>query len=201
LRNPVIEYKKELEIMSSLPLQKKYEEYAYVLDFNPHCKSKMIRGREGPILQAIGEERLTLLEILALNGVEFKVGERIYIGKEGRTKVVSVLGKLIHEELSNDAVSELETIAELVIKNNEDQYIEIFNSLHPVTPRLHALELIPGIGKTFMNQIINERSRLPFKNFDNLQERTGIKEPTKLIAKRIVEEISGSSRVNLFVHR
>ena len=187
--------------MSSLPHQKKYEEYAYVLDFNHRGRSQMIRGREGPILQAIGEERLPLLEVLALNGVEFQVGERIYIGKEGRTKVVSVLGKLIHEELSNDAASELEPIAELVIKNNEDQYIEIFNSLHPVTPRLHALELIPGIGKTFMNQIINERSRLPFKNFDNLQERTGIKEPTKLIAKRIVEEISGSSRVNLFVHR
>ena len=101
--------------MSSLPPQKKYEEYAYVLDFSPRGKSQMIRGREGPILQAMGEERLTLLEILALNGVEFQVGERIYIGKEGRTKVISVLGKLTYEELSNDATGELESIAELVV--------------------------------------------------------------------------------------
>ena len=187
--------------MSSLPPQKKYEEYAYVLDFSPRGKSQMIRGREGPILQAMGEERLTLLEILTLNGVEFQVGERIYIGKEGRTKVISVLGKLTYEELSNDATGELESIAELIIKNNEDRYIEIFNSLHPVTPRLHALELIPGIGKTFMNQIIAERNSMPFKNIDDLQERTGLKEPTKLIAKRIVEEISGSSRITLFVRR
>ena len=186
--------------MSSLS-QKKYEEYAYVLDFSPRGKSQMIRGREGPILQAIGEERLSLLEILALNGVEFQAGERIYIGKEGRTKIISVLGKLTYEEISNDAISDLESIAELIVKNNEDRYIDIFNSLHPVTSRLHALELIPGIGKTFMNQIINERSRLPFKNFDNLQERTNLKEPTKRIAQRIVEEISGSSRVTLFVNR
>jgi putative nucleotide binding protein len=187
--------------MSSLLPQKKYEEYAYVLEFSPRGKSQMIRGREGPILQAMGEERLTLLEILALNGVEFQVGERIYIGKEGRTKVISVLGKLTYEELSNDATSELESIAELVIKNNEDRYIEIFNSLHPVTPRLHALELIPGIGKTFMTQIIAERSRMSFKSFDNLQERVGLKDPIKLIAKRIVEEISGGSRITLFVRR
>tara|TARA_B100001971_G_C18095690_1_gene485961 strand:- start:348 stop:911 length:564 start_codon:yes stop_codon:yes gene_type:complete len=187
--------------MSSLPSPKQYEEHAYVLDFNLRGKSQMIRGQEGPILQAMGEARLTLLELLGLNGMEFQVGERIYIGKEGRTKVVSVLGKLTYEELSNDATNELETIAELIIKNNEDRYIEIFNSLHPLTPRLHALELIPGIGKTFMNQIINERNRLPFKNFENLQERTNLKEPTKRIAQRIVEEISGSSRVTLFVNR
>tara|TARA_B100002003_G_scaffold147468_1_gene136528 strand:- start:381 stop:944 length:564 start_codon:yes stop_codon:yes gene_type:complete len=187
--------------MSSLPHQKKYEEYAYVLDFNHRGRSQMIRGREGPILQAIGEERLPLLEVLALNGVEFQVGERIYIGKEGRTKVVSVLGKLTYEELSGDATNELEPIAELIVKNNEDRYIDIFNSLHPVTPRLHALELIPGIGKTFMHQIIAERDRMPFKSFDNLQERTGLKDPTKLIAKRIVEETSGSSRVTLFIRR
>jgi len=187
--------------MSSLPPQKKYEEYAYVLDFSHHSKSQMIRGREGPILQAMGEERLPLLEVLALSRVEFQVGERIYIGKEGRTKVVSVLGKLTYEDLSSDAKGELESIAELVVKNNEDRYIDIFNSLHPVTPRLHSLELIPGIGKTFMNQIISERSRFPFKSFDNLQERTGLKDPIKLISKRIVVEISGGSRITLFYRR
>jgi len=47
--------------------QKKYEEYAYVLDFMPHGKSILIKGREGSIIQAIGKEWLTLLEILALN--------------------------------------------------------------------------------------------------------------------------------------
>ncbi|MFQ6135328.1 MAG: DUF655 domain-containing protein [Nitrososphaerales archaeon] len=186
--------------MSSLH-SKKYEEYAYVLDFIPRGKSQIIKGREGPILQAIGEDRLTLLEILALNGVEFDVSERICIGKEGRTKVVSVLGKLTYEELSNEAKSELEVVVELLVKNNEKRYVDTFNSLQPVTPRLHALELIPGIGKTFMNQILDERSRKPFTSFDELQERIGLREPAKLIAKRIVEEISGGSRVTLFVRR
>ena len=184
----------------SLNSQKKYEEYAYVLDFNRRGKSQMIRGREGPIIQAIGEERLILLEILAMSGTEFQVGERIYIGKEGRTKIVSVLGKLTYDELTTEAKNEIETTAHLMVINNEARFISIFNSLHPVTPRLHALELIPGIGKTLMTHIIAERDRMPFKSFNDLQERVGLKDPAKLIAKRIVEEMSGESRINLFVH-
>ena len=46
------------------PTSRKYEEYAYVLDFNPRGKSTTVRGREGIIITAIGEDRLTLLEVL-----------------------------------------------------------------------------------------------------------------------------------------
>lgn len=188
-------------MMNNIHSQKKYEEYAYILDFNSRGKSQMIKGREGPIIQALGEDRLTLLEILALNGVDFTLGERIYIGKEGRTKVISVLGKLSYEELSSESSNELENVAQKVILNNEARYVDIFNSLHPLTPRLHALELIPGIGKTFMNQIIKERSIMPFTSFDNIQERVSLKEPSKHIAKRVVEELSGSSRITIFVNQ
>ena len=52
-----------------------------------------------------------------------------------------------------------------------------------------------------MNQIIKERGIMPFKSFDDIQERIGLKDPSKHIAKRIVEELSGSSRINLFVHQ
>ena len=73
---------------------RKYEEYAYVLDYKSRAKSTTVRGRIGVIVIALGEERLTLLEILGIENSTFDVGERIYIGKEGRTKVQSVLGKM-----------------------------------------------------------------------------------------------------------
>ena len=38
-------------------------------------------------LSAIGEQRLTLLEILGAEDSSFEIGEKIYIGKDGRTKV------------------------------------------------------------------------------------------------------------------
>ena len=78
---------------------RKYEEYAYVLDFVERGKSSTVRGREGIIVTGIGEDRLTLLEILGVPDSSFEVGERIYIGKEGRTKVLSVLGKMVHGKI------------------------------------------------------------------------------------------------------
>ena len=40
---------------------RKYEEYAYVLDFNSKGRALTVRGRDGIIVTAIGEDRLTLL--------------------------------------------------------------------------------------------------------------------------------------------
>ena len=45
---------------------RKYEEHAYVLDFKSRGKSITVRGRTGVIVNAIGEERLALLEILGV---------------------------------------------------------------------------------------------------------------------------------------
>jgi len=77
-----------------LPAEKRYEEFAYVLDFIPRGKSSIIKGREGPIVQALGEERLTLLELLAVENQDFETGEKLRIGREGRAKILSVFGKL-----------------------------------------------------------------------------------------------------------
>jgi putative nucleotide binding protein len=180
---------------------KKYEEFAYVLDFMPRGKSVVIKGREGPMVQAIGEERLTLLELLAMENQDFEVEEKVKIGKEGREKIVSVLGKLTYEELSAEAKGTLPGVAEALVMRNEPKYVSYFNDLQPLTPRLHALELIPGIGKTFMKEIVEMREKRPFTSFDDVQTRVGLRDPAKMISKRIVEELSGEARVSLFVKR
>ncbi len=184
-----------------LSADKKYEEFAYVLDFLPRGKSVVIKGREGPMVQAIGEERLTLLELLAMENQNFDVGERVKIGKEGREKIVSVLGKLAFEELSSEAKGALPVVVENLVKANEAKYVSYFNELQPLTPRLHGLELIPGIGKTFMKEIISTRERQPFTSFDDIQKRVGLRDPARMIARRIVEELSGGSRISLFVKK
>jgi putative nucleotide binding protein len=181
--------------------EKRYEEYAYVLDFLPRGKSVVIKGREGSIVQAIGEERLTLLELLAADDQDFEPGERLRIGREGRDKILSVLGKLTYEELTQEAKSQLPSICEVIVKGNEAKYVAYFNELQPLTPRLHGLELIPGIGKTFMKSIVELREKSPFTSFEDIQNRVGLRDPAKLVAKRITEEISGDSRINIFVKK
>ena len=184
-----------------LPVEKRYEEYAYVLDFIPRGKSSIIKGREGPIVQALGEERLTLLELLAVENQDFETGEKLRIGREGRAKILSVFGKLAYEDLTAEAKAQLLSVCEIIVKNNEAKYVAYFNELQPLTPRLHGLELIPGIGKTFMKTIIETREKQPFTSFDDIQTRVGLREPAKLVAKRIAEELSGASRINIFVKK
>jgi putative nucleotide binding protein len=180
---------------------RKYEEYAYVLDFLQRGKSTTVRGREGIIIQAIGEERLTLLELLGIQNMNFEVGERVYIGRDGRDKVTSVLGRLEYDDISQPAKNELANIVEKIVIRNEKRFISYVNVAQPITPRIHALELIPGIGKTYMMAIIKERDKKKFDSFIDIQNRVGLRDPAKLFAKRIIDEISGEVRMNLFVRK
>jgi len=180
---------------------RKYEEYAYVLDSKSRSKSTTVRGRTGIIVIAIGEERLTLLEILGIENSTFDVGERIYIGKEGRTKVQSVLGKMDYVKISDSTKDEIPTVVESIVTKNEAKFVDYINNAQPLTPRIHALELIPGIGKTYLNVIIKEREKASFESFVDIEKRVGLKEPIKHMSQRIVEEISGETRMNLFVKR
>ncbi|MGE0243119.1 MAG: DUF655 domain-containing protein [Nitrososphaeraceae archaeon] len=180
---------------------RKYEEYAHIIEFIIRGKSSTVKKREGIIIQAIGEERLTLLELLGDPSQNFEIGERVYIGREGRTKIISVLGRLNYNDLSPSARNEIPIAIEKIVDIKEIKFVNYFNNAQPITPRIHGLELIPGIGKIYMKSILTEREKKKFESFNDIQERVGIKDLQKLITKRIVEEISGETRMNLFVRK
>lgn len=180
---------------------RKYEEYAYVLDYDSKGRSKTVRGREGIIITALGEERLTLLEILGSESSIFEIGEKVYIGKEGRTKVESVLGKLEYDNISSTAQNEVRSVVESIVTNNEKRFVDYVNNARPLTPRKHSLELIPGIGKTYLKLILEQISRNKFSDYKDMEERAGLKDPVNHITKRIMEEITGETLFHLFVKR
>lgn len=180
---------------------RRYEEHAFVLDVNPHGRSSTVRGREGIIVTAVGEGRLTLLEMLGVANSSFGVGERVYIGRQGRTKILSVLGKIGYDRITGAARGELPAVVEAIVAGNEEKFVGQLNSAGPLTPRIHMLELIPGIGKTYLKTMLDERGRRRFEGYDDLEERVGFKDPVKQISKRIMEEITGEARMNIFVKR
>ena len=106
-----------------------------------------------------------------------------------------------YEHISSSAQSELSTVVENIVITNETKFVEYLNNARPLTPRIHALELIPGIGKTYMKTMLEEREKKKFENYVDLQDRVGFKDPVKHISERIMDEISGESRMNLFVKR
>lgn len=180
-------------------MEKRYEEYAYVLDYLPHGRpSARPTYRAGALVQVVGEEFFTLLEATLREGLVLKPYDRVYVGKEGRQEITYIIGRIGFDELSSAARVELPSVLEKIILNREGWFINFFNTAQAITPRMHALELIPGIGKKYMWQIINEREKTPFKNFGDLQQRANIPSPAKLVTKRILEELSGESKYRLF---
>jgi len=183
--------------------EKRYEEYAYVLDFLPHGRPGIrVSGkagyRAGALVQLIGEEFFTLLEALVKDGVTLKAHDRVYVGKDNREEITYIIGRVRYDELTATAKMELQAGVSRIVLDREQWFVNFFNTARAVTPRMHALELIPGIGKKYMWQVIGEREKKPFESFEDLQKRTEIPNPVKLITKRILEELAGESKYLLF---
>jgi putative nucleotide binding protein len=180
------------------------EETAIILDFLPHGYpfDNTPSFKKTAIVQAIGKERLSLLEAVPKKDVELKIHEEVYIGEGKRDKIHHVNGKLDPEKLTGTARAELEiVIKELVIKN-EQKYVEFFNKAQPLTTRMHILELLPGLGKKHMWEIIEQREIEPFKSLEDLKKKVKLMpDPLKMLIKRIMCEIEGLEKYNLFVGR
>ncbi len=174
------------------------EEYAIVLDFLPTGYPNSYSNE--PIAQAIGTKYFTLLELVARHGVNLLLQQKVYIGPEKRPEIERIKGRLPFDKLTHTAVSELDKAIETVIREDEARFINFFNKAGPVTIRMHSLELLPGIGKKHMEQILEEREKKPFESFADLSARVKLlPDPIKMIKDKIMEELRGEAKYYLFV--
>ncbi len=185
----------------------KKEEYAVVLDYlsRGYVKSDMSKFGGKPIAQAIGTEQFTLLELAPKNGVDLEIQDTVYIGKGKREKIYRVLGKLDFENLTATSRIELEYAIRDIVEANEETYVEFFNTTDALSTRLHTLELIPGIGKKYMWDIIKAREEKPFESFKDISERLPtLADPAGMIVKRVQQELDtsapkrGKNKYNIF---
>ncbi len=187
--------------MSSRIMIRRYEEYAYVLDylpFPPPSLTMKIKWR-GPIVQAIGEEYFMLLELAPKPDASFSLGERVFIGKGEREKIDHVIRRITYDELTPTAKDELPRVVEKIVESNEARFVRFFNEAPPLTTRMHSLELLRGVGKKLLWEILRERERKPFESFEDIRKRTRLSDPKKAIVERILEELQGEEKYYLFV--
>src|SRR3989338_1050984 len=178
------------------------EEIAIVLDFLPNGYPYDDRPMymKTPIAQAIGKEHFVLLELVPKKGIHLQPYEEVYIGEGKREKIHHIVGKLAATKLTSTAKSELEYAIKELVKKNEPRFVEFFNVAKPLSTRMHQIELLPGVGKKHMWEILNAREEKPFESFEDLKKRVKlIPDPEKLIIKRILEELEGAEKHKLFV--
>jgi len=185
--------------------QKKYEDFAYVLDIFPASQLRsrapnIIVHRDEFIVQLIGEEFFTLLEAAVPKDHKPVIGSRIYIGRDVPRSILRILRRINYDDLTVNARANLENAVRKIVEENEKKFIEFFNKSTPVTPRMHALELIPGVGKKIAMKIISEREVKPFESFEDLKKRIGLQDPMRALVQRILEELSNpEEKYRLFV--
>ncbi len=184
----------------------KVEDYAYILDWLPQGAPGGNFGKREPLVYAIGDEEFKLFELVPKANAQVTIGTRTYIGKDTsevkRDVVDHVKRRISYNELTNNAMSELEYVINDIVLDKETRFIRFFNEAEGISLRKHMLEELPGLGKKFMNAILDERKKGGFKSFSDLTERTGIKAPEKFIVARIVLEVSDPDRKRyIFVSR
>jgi putative nucleotide binding protein len=173
------------------------DESAIVLDFLPKGRAA---GKSEALAQVLGINYFGLLEVVIKPGTAVKSGDKIYIGEGERKEVERIKRRISSNELTTLAKSELHFVVEKIVKENEAKYVEFYSKSQSLSTRLHSMELLPGIGKKHMWDIIEERKKGPFKSFDDLKSRVKLlPDPVGMIVKRILMEIENENeRYRLF---
>ena len=167
------------------------DENVVVLDF---LASGHATGRREPIAQVLGLKYFSLLELVIKKDVVVKNGDSLYIGEDKREKVDHIKRRIEVKDLTTFAKSELPFIVKKIVNEDEKRFAEFFNTARPLSTRLHQLELLPGVGKKHMWQIIEERKKGAFKNFTDVKSRINLlPDPKEAIIKRIMEELENEN--------
>ncbi len=165
---------------------------AIVLDvlMKGHPDDPRPQFKREPIVQAIGVEQFKLLELVPKPSVVIDLYEKVYIGDSERLKIERVKRRIGYEDLTPTARGELPFILEKLVKEREAEYVAFFNKAISITPKLHMLHLLPGIGKKLMWEILETRTRKPFETFADISTRIkAIPHPEKMVLARIMEEL------------
>ncbi len=178
------------------------EEYVVVLDYLPngYPLDNIPAHKKTPIAQAIGKNHFTLLELVPRREVFLSPLSEIYIGDGKRDEIHHIIGKLSIAKLTGTAHKELEFVIKDIVNKDMKRFIDFFNKAQPLTTRMHQLELLPGLGKKHMWEILEVRKDALFVDFNDLKNRVKlIPDPEKMVVKRILSELEGKEKYKLFV--
>src|SRR3989338_1392056 len=176
------------------------EENCIILDFLSTGYAD--RRRPEPIAQSIGTALFSLLELVPREGVELHQEEEVYIGEGKRDKIRFIRGQLKYAELTNQAKTMLPDVVEKLVKRNEQKFDDFFNKAGIVTPRMHQFQLLPGVGKKHVQNMLDERKKKPFDSLQDIHDRVKLfPDPTKSLVKRIMLELEGDEKYYLFAQK
>jgi putative nucleotide binding protein len=145
---------------------------------------------KSPIAQVLTFPDFVLYEVKFNKDSDIKVQEsNTYENFLHENKLREVLSKIDYNDLTNTSKALIQSIIENAIIKFEEDFIMFFNKSTSITPRMHALKLLPGIGQKHMWEILEARNRQNFTTFQDIADRTSLSHPVKQVALRIIKEL------------
>jgi len=179
---------------------KKFREVV-ILDLliHGHLEENKPSWAKKPIAQVLTFPDFVLYEVRINKNSDLQIQEqKTYEEFISENKLREVLNKIDYNELTSTSKALIQPILEKAVVKFEEEFINFFNNSTSITPRMHALKLLPGIGQKHMWEILETRERQKFVTFQDISDRTSISAPAKLIAQRIVKELQRDVKYYLF---
>ncbi|TXT60435.1 MAG: hypothetical protein BAJALOKI3v1_910012 [Promethearchaeota archaeon] len=179
----------------------KRERDVIILDLMPHghVSGEKPSWARAPLAQVLTFPDFVLYEVKYNRDSNIKVQEKdTYENFRNANKLQEVVRKIDYDDLTNTSKALIQSVLETEVNNYEDLFIRFFNNSTSITPRLHALKLIPGIGQKHMWEILEARDRQEFVTFQDISDRTSISNPGKQIALRIIKELQRDVKYYIF---
>ena len=102
--------------------QKKYEEDAIVLEvISPDRNRRRGRYSDTAILQIVGTSWFTLLEIIPEDHNTVMLGDRIKLGKEERSQVSTIIGRIAHDDLTPVGELQLDSAVQTILEEKSEK--------------------------------------------------------------------------------
>jgi len=149
------------------------ETHARVLDHQP---SGMIQG--------ISEKGLYLIRIRSSAGSTTHLP-----GTAVELENVNVLGMTRHRDISVMAQAELHSVVKSILSDNPEVCLSFYNRAGNLTLKMHAFQLLDGIGKSKAISMVETRGRTGWETIASLDEVCQI-DAADLLANRLCQEIA-----------
>ncbi len=178
---------------------KKDESRILVLDYLPDGKGFGQTKQREPTIQGIGTTWFSLLDMVVEKRSSYPQFTELPLPKiSEKTPIRQIKRRITVNDLTNTGYSSLKEAVLNIINKNEKRFVSFFNKAQPITNRIHSLQLIPGIGKKLMWEILQSRKSMPFVSFSDIEERVKISDIRKMILNRIMQELIEDEKHRLF---
>ncbi len=125
-----------------------------------------------------------------LNDGTLSNGDKIELPSEK----IGHLSEIRYKDITTTTQSELvEAIMEDIV-SNPDKHLSFFNRANNISLKVHSFQLLPTIGKSKAQQMVQARGMIGWENFNDIDDKCSI-ESVKLLAERYVIEMEDSVQI------